>query len=97
MDPDLQARTAWIRREPPASAVYRLLGLRRLVSTDVHNIEKQDNTLVEMSDYTPFQTASPLDGEMITVYNLNLNKAGTGADSRHDLGGRTAAPTMGSR
>jgi hypothetical protein len=41
-----------------------------------YNIEKQDNLLVEFSDYTAFQAASPLDGEMIRVYNLNTAKRG---------------------
>src|SRR5205823_4912770 len=41
-----------------------------------YNLEKQINTLVSLSDYTAFQTASPLDGEPVTIYNLNRAKQG---------------------
>lgn len=40
------------------------------------NLEKTTNQLVSPSDYTPFQTANPLTGEMITIYNLNRIKQG---------------------
>jgi hypothetical protein len=39
--------------------------------------EGQDNTLIDLSNYTPFQIANPLgNGEMITVYNLNKASQG---------------------
>jgi hypothetical protein len=42
-----------------------------------YNLEIEDNLLVSMSDYTPFQVENPLvAGEMITVYNLNRAKLG---------------------
>ena len=41
-----------------------------------YNLEKQINTLVGLSDYTAFQTPSPLDGEPVTIYNLNRSKQG---------------------
>jgi hypothetical protein len=43
---------------------------------DTYNQERQDNLLVEPSDYASFQTPSPLTGELITVYNLNRNRQG---------------------
>src|SRR5437879_6961886 len=41
-----------------------------------YNLEKQINTLVGLSDYTAFQTPSPLNGEPVTIYNLNRAKQG---------------------
>ena len=41
-----------------------------------HNLPTQINTLVNYSDYTPFQTPNPLTGEPMTVYNLNPAKQG---------------------
>jgi hypothetical protein len=42
-----------------------------------YNLEKQDNLLVDLSDYTAFQTENPLRaGEMITIFNLNRAKLG---------------------
>jgi len=40
------------------------------------NVEWQDNTLVGPDDYAPFDVTSPLNGEVITVYNLNRAKQG---------------------
>src|SRR5207249_2018766 len=41
------------------------------------DLERQKNLLASFSDYTPFQAANPLNnGEMITIYNLNLSKQG---------------------
>ena len=41
-----------------------------------YNLEKQINTLVSLSDYAAFQTPSPLDGEPVSIYNLNRAKQG---------------------
>ena len=41
-----------------------------------YNLEGQINTLVGPADYTAFVTPSPLDGEPITIYNLNPSKQG---------------------
>ncbi|MEO8681076.1 MAG: TonB-dependent receptor, partial [Vicinamibacterales bacterium] len=41
-----------------------------------YNLEVQDNLLTEVSDYTPFQTPNPMDGQPITIYNLNRAKQG---------------------
>ena len=41
-----------------------------------YNLEWQDNLLVSSSDYLAFDVASPLNGEAITVYNLNRAKQG---------------------
>jgi hypothetical protein len=41
-----------------------------------YNLEWQDNLLVTPNDYLPFQVTSPLNGENITVYNLDRNKQG---------------------
>jgi hypothetical protein len=44
---------------------------------DAHDLTGQTNTLVSLSDYTPFQIPNPLgNGEVITVYNLNKAKQG---------------------
>jgi hypothetical protein len=43
---------------------------------ETYNQERQLNLLVESSDYAPFQTPSPLNGELITIYNLNRAKQG---------------------
>jgi hypothetical protein len=40
------------------------------------NLERADNILVGLNDYTPVQIVSPIDGETITVYNLNRDKFG---------------------
>ena len=42
-----------------------------------YNLEFQDNLLVSLADYAPFQVANPLNnGEKITVFNLNRAKLG---------------------
>jgi len=43
---------------------------------ETYNNEQQINTLVSVTDYTPFVTPSPLNGEPVTVYNLNRSKQG---------------------
>jgi hypothetical protein len=43
---------------------------------ETYNQEKQLNLLVDGSDYLPFQTPSPLNGELITIYNLSRTKQG---------------------
>jgi hypothetical protein len=40
------------------------------------NLTWTHNTLVSASDYTPFMIVSPLDGERIAMYNLNVAKRG---------------------
>ncbi len=42
----------------------------------LHNVERQDNVLVSLADYTPVQIVSPLDGAVITAYNLFQSKFG---------------------
>jgi hypothetical protein len=42
----------------------------------LHNLERQDNVLVGLRDYTPVQIVSPLDGEVFTAYNLFPEKFG---------------------
>ncbi|MGE0705073.1 MAG: carboxypeptidase regulatory-like domain-containing protein, partial [Vicinamibacterales bacterium] len=43
-----------------------------------HNLIGEDNLLVDPAvDYTPFQVANPIgNGEILTIYNLNLDKRG---------------------
>src|SRR5258705_1942836 len=41
-----------------------------------HRLQQQDNLLQSPSDYTPVTIASPLNGEPVTVYNLNRPKQG---------------------
>ena len=43
---------------------------------DTYNLEQQLNTLVSVSDYPSFTTPSPLNGEPVTIYNLNRAKQG---------------------
>jgi hypothetical protein len=43
---------------------------------ETYNLEQQLNTLVTTSDYAVFTTPSPLDGEPVTIYNLNRAKQG---------------------
>jgi hypothetical protein len=40
----------------------------------LHNLERQDNVLVTLADYTPVQIVSPLNGDVITAYNLIASK-----------------------
>lgn len=41
-----------------------------------HRLHEQDNLLVSPADYTPVNIISPLNGEQVTVYNLNPTKQG---------------------
>jgi hypothetical protein len=51
-----------------------------------YNQEAQQNPLLTSADWAPFQVANPLGtGEMITLYNLNLAKAGQYASQLIDI------------
>jgi hypothetical protein len=41
-----------------------------------HDLEETRNTLLSLSDYVAFDTPSPLNGEPVTIYNLNPAKRG---------------------
>jgi carboxypeptidase family protein len=41
---------------------------------DYYNLRVRDNVLVRPSDYTPQQIVSPLDGKVITIYNISREK-----------------------
>jgi hypothetical protein len=43
---------------------------------ETYNAEQQLNTLVSVSDFASFTTPSPLNGEAVTIYNLNKSKQG---------------------
>ncbi|HEV3216149.1 MAG TPA: TonB-dependent receptor [Vicinamibacterales bacterium] len=43
---------------------------------DTYHLEQQLNTLISASDYASFTTPSPLDGQPVTIYNLNKAKQG---------------------
>ena len=43
---------------------------------ETYNLEQQTNTLLSVSDYASFSTPSPLNGEPVTIYNLNRAKQG---------------------
>jgi hypothetical protein len=43
---------------------------------DTYNLEQQTNLLVGVSDYASFVTPSPLNGDPVTIYNLNRSKQG---------------------
>jgi hypothetical protein len=76
MDPDLERGNNW---EQSVSIQHELLPR---VSTTLgyyhrtfHNLTIERNLAVDpFADYTPFTIASPLNGEAVTQYNLNLNK-----------------------
>jgi hypothetical protein len=82
--PDEQLRAGWGVRgnnwEYVASIQHELLpGLSLNVGYFRRwfgNLTWTDNRLVELTDYTPFTIASPLDGEQLTLYNLAPGKRG---------------------
>jgi hypothetical protein len=43
---------------------------------ETYNVEQQINTLVNVSDFASFTAPSPLNGEPVTIYNLNRSKQG---------------------
>ncbi len=43
---------------------------------ETYNLEQQINTLVTVNDFAAFTTPSPLNGEPVTIYNLNRSKQG---------------------
>jgi Carboxypeptidase regulatory-like domain len=43
---------------------------------DTYDLEQQINTLITVSDFAAFTTPSPLNGDPVTVYNLNRAKQG---------------------
>ena len=43
---------------------------------DFRNLEKSINTLLTLDDYIPFTATNPVDGQPITVFNLNPAKRG---------------------
>ena len=43
---------------------------------DARNLEQQFNTLLTVADYAAFDTPSPVNGEAVTIYNLNRAKQG---------------------
>lgn len=50
---------------------------------DTYNLEQQLNTLISPADYASFSTPSPLNGEPVTIYNLN-RPPGLRGPARHD-------------
>ena len=80
------ARHADPNIERPFDIEYSLGVVRQLVPgvsvtgawyrRETYNLEQQLNTLLTVSDYAVFQTPSPLNGEMVTIYNLNRAKQG---------------------
>jgi hypothetical protein len=55
-----------------------------------YNQEAQQNPLLTMADWTPFQVANPLgNGEMITLFNLNPAKSGQYASQLVDVNSNT--------
>jgi hypothetical protein len=43
---------------------------------DTYDLEQQINTLITVNDYAAFTAPSPLNGEQLTIYNLNRSKQG---------------------
>jgi carboxypeptidase family protein len=78
------------RADPDVKRAYDLeysLGIDRQVGANIavaaawyrretYHRERQDNLLIDVGDYSSFQAPSPLNGEPITIYNLNRAKQG---------------------
>jgi Carboxypeptidase regulatory-like domain/TonB dependent receptor-like, beta-barrel len=64
--------TVGIERELGAGMSAAATWFRR----ESYNLQQTINQLVDVSDYTAFQVPSPLDGEPVTIYNLNPAKQG---------------------
>ena len=76
IDPNIQRGTNW---EESVSVQQELLSGVSLTAgyyrRQFYNLEVTRNLLVDPDrDYTPFTIISPLNGERVTQYNLNLNK-----------------------
>ena len=76
-DPDIENTYSW----DYSFGVQHQVVPRVAVNASVYyirfyNLQGASNVLLTPADYIPFQIASPLDGEMITVFNLNPNKQG---------------------
>jgi hypothetical protein len=77
-DPDLSRPYTW---EHSVGVQHELLPRVSLLGAwyrrSFRNLEGQYNALIDLSsDYTPFQSANPVTGELVTVYNLNRNRQG---------------------
>ena len=80
------ARHADAAIKRPYDIEYSLSLVRQLVTgvavtaawyrRDTYNLEQQLNTLVTVADYASFITPSPLNGEPVTIYNLNRARQG---------------------
>ncbi|HUR33826.1 MAG TPA: carboxypeptidase regulatory-like domain-containing protein [Vicinamibacterales bacterium] len=77
LSPDVEREYNWeynlaIDRELAPGLSVTAAWFRR----EFYNQEKSDNLLIGPDDYTSFQTANPLTGEAMTLYNLNRAKLG---------------------
>jgi len=80
------ARHADPNIERPYDIEYSLAIVRQLLSgvsvtgawyrRDTYNLERQINTLTTLADYASFAASSPLNGEPVTIYNLNRARQG---------------------
>jgi hypothetical protein len=80
------ARHADPNIERPYDIEYSLAIVRQVFSgvsvtgawyrRDTYNLERQINTLTTLADYASFTSPSPLNGEPVTIYNLNRAKQG---------------------
>jgi hypothetical protein len=64
--------TLGIEREALPGVAVAATWFRR----DSYDLMQSINRLVDVSDYAAFQVASPLNGELVTIYNLNPAKQG---------------------
>ena len=64
--------TLGVEREVRSGVAIAATWFRR----DSHDLEQTINRLVDVSDYAAFQVPSPLNGELVTIYNLNPAKQG---------------------
>jgi hypothetical protein len=76
-DPDLKREYDWVYNAGVQHEIRRGLAVtadwfRRVT----YNLRRTDNLLLSLNDYTPFQVINPLDGAIITQYNLAPTKLG---------------------
>jgi outer membrane receptor protein involved in Fe transport len=90
-DPDLKREYNWdysfgIQHQ----LVPRVAINAGLYYTRFYNLQGTTNVLRSPSDYTSFQTANPLTGELMTIYNLNPAKQGIvdNVDKTSEVNGR---------
>ena len=76
-DPSLRREYDWVYDAGIQHEIRRGLALTASwFHRSGYNLRRTDNLLVSLNDYTPFNIINPLDGEVITLYNLAPAKFG---------------------